>query len=83
MLNLSYSCIYAAQKEPKLERAHKIPEWTDYDNDIQQFSDKLAREKLIKSLLVTETEELAHGPKVATEEAPSDHIKDNHKKDEL
>ncbi|TIA91902.1 hypothetical protein E3P81_01822 [Wallemia ichthyophaga] len=78
-------CNNPKTKEPKLERARKIPEWTEYDDDIRQFSDKLAKEKLIKSLLVTETEELAQGPKAAAEEAPTapDYFKDNHRKDEF
>ena len=81
---MSYLSTYTAQKEPKLERARKIPEWTDYDNDIQQFSDKIAKEHLVNSLLVTETEELAQGPKVAASDADAaDHAEDHHTKDEL
>ncbi|TIB72226.1 Sec63-domain-containing protein [Wallemia mellicola] len=77
-------CNNPMTKEPKLERARKIPEWTDYDGDIQDFSAKLASEKLIKSLLVTETEDLAQGPKVTWEEKTEEgDIKNNHLKDEF
>ena len=37
------------QKEPKLVRARKIPEWEKYDSEIFQFSRKLATQGLIHS----------------------------------
>jgi UDP-glucose:glycoprotein glucosyltransferase len=37
------------QKEPKLVRARKIPEWEEYDAEISQFSRKLAEHGLIHS----------------------------------
>jgi UDP-glucose:glycoprotein glucosyltransferase len=37
------------QKEPKLARARKIPEWEEYDSEISQFSRKLAEQGLIHS----------------------------------
>ena len=37
------------QKEPKLVRARKIPEWEVYDAEISRFSTKLAELGLIHS----------------------------------
>lgn len=43
LLNLS------TQKEPKLERARKIPEWEQYDSEIANFTRRLAEEGCIHS----------------------------------
>lgn len=37
------------QKEPKLARARKIPEWEAYDAEIAHFARKLAEEGVIRS----------------------------------
>jgi UDP-glucose:glycoprotein glucosyltransferase len=37
------------QKEPKLARARKIPEWEAYDGEIARFARKLAEDGVIRS----------------------------------
>lgn len=37
------------QKEPKLSRARKIPEWEAYDAEIARFASKLAEDGIIHS----------------------------------
>ena len=41
------------QKEPKLSRARKIPEWEHYDGEIARFSRRLAEQGLIRSRIST------------------------------
>jgi UDP-glucose:glycoprotein glucosyltransferase len=53
-LNLS------TQKEPKLERARKIPEWEQYDSEIAHFTRRLAEEGSIHaSAAAADVNELA------------------------
>ena len=40
---------FRLQKEPKLDRARQIPEWSHYDAEIAQFARSLADKGLIKS----------------------------------
>ena len=55
VLRLSFSlallCTYTdiLQKEPKLARARKIPEWEAYDAEIARFARKLAEDGTIRS----------------------------------
>ena len=37
------------QKEPKLSRAHQIPEWSTYDSEIAQFAKSLAEQGILHS----------------------------------
>ena len=46
-----FACAYVTslQKEPKLARARKIPEWEAYDAEIARFARKLAKDGIIHS----------------------------------
>jgi UDP-glucose:glycoprotein glucosyltransferase len=49
---MEHSGLTISQKEPKLSRARKIPEWEEYDGEIAQFARKLAEEGIIRSRMV-------------------------------
>jgi UDP-glucose:glycoprotein glucosyltransferase len=77
------------QREPKLARARKIPEWEDYDREISEFSRKLAEKGLIHSrfaaadtnALAGEVKQAAEKPS-ATENEPA-HDTTVNRRDEL
>ena len=48
------------QKEPKLARARKIPEWEEYDSEIARFTRRLAEEgRIHASAAAADVNELA------------------------
>jgi len=49
-----------SQKEPKLERARKIPEWEQYDSEIAHFTRRLAEQgRIHASAAAADVNELA------------------------
>jgi UDP-glucose:glycoprotein glucosyltransferase len=58
--NLRKPLNLSTQKEPKLERARKIPEWEQYDSEIAHFTRRLAEEGCIHtSAAAADVNELA------------------------
>ncbi len=59
------------QKEPKLERARKIPEWEQYDSEIARFTRRLAAEgRIHASAAAADVNELAKAGSVGPVHAP-------------
>ncbi|KAJ9095762.1 hypothetical protein QFC19_007475 [Naganishia cerealis] len=71
-------CQNPLTKEPKLDRARKIPEWEAYDNEVAAFTRRIARERLNNDqegdsvIAVADVEALASPDKVVTH---SDEVK--------
>ena len=93
--NNSHS-IPVSQKEPKLSRAHQIPEWSTYDNEIAQFARSLAEQGVLHSgIAAVDSNVLANaGASRPTPEDPESAVsgneshdppvtEDEHVKDEL
>ncbi|GLB42376.1 putative UDP-glucose:Glycoprotein Glucosyltransferase [Lyophyllum shimeji] len=75
-------CQNPLTKEPKLERARKIPEWEEYDAEIARFARKLADEGVIRSgMAAADTNVLANAGAASSgviegSDEPSDKIDD-------
>jgi UDP-glucose:glycoprotein glucosyltransferase len=81
-----------SQKEPKLSRARKIPEWEEYDQEIARFSRQLAKKGLIRSRLATaDTNVLANEKPIVESNTTSttivaektEKVESEHQRDEL
>jgi UDP-glucose:glycoprotein glucosyltransferase len=60
-----------SQKEPKLERARKIPEWEQYDSEIAHFTRRLAEEgRIHASVAAADVNELAKAGSVGPVRTP-------------
>lgn len=69
--NLHKSLNLSIQKEPKLERARKIPEWERYDSEIAHFTRRLAEEGCIHtSAAAADVNELAKAGSVGPVRTP-------------
>jgi UDP-glucose:glycoprotein glucosyltransferase len=68
-----------SQKEPKLSRARKIPEWEEYDGEIARFARKLAEDGLIRSRIVASDANLLAnvGPSTNNDPAPESPIEES------
>jgi UDP-glucose:glycoprotein glucosyltransferase len=73
------------QKEPKLARARKIPEWEAYDAEIARFARKLAEDGVIRSgMAAADANVLANEGAVpqssstSTTDEPSSVLAENH-----
>ncbi len=59
------------QKEPKLQRARKIPEWEQYDSEIAHFTRRLAEEgRIHASAAAADVNELAKAGSVGPVHSP-------------
>jgi UDP-glucose:glycoprotein glucosyltransferase len=59
------------QKEPKLKRARKIPEWEQYDSEIARFTRRLAEEgRIHASAAAADVNELAKAGSVGPVRTP-------------
>jgi UDP-glucose:glycoprotein glucosyltransferase len=60
-----------SQKEPKLERARKIPEWEQYDSEIAHFTRRLAEDgRIHASAAAADVNELAKAGSVGLVRTP-------------
>ena len=61
------------QKEPKLQRARKIPEWEQYDSEIAHFTRRLAEEgRIHASAAAADVNELAKAGSVGPVLTPAE-----------
>jgi len=66
-------CQNPLTKEPKLERARKIPEWGQYDSEIAHFTRRLAEEgRIHASAAAADVNELANAGSVGPVRTPPD-----------
>jgi UDP-glucose:glycoprotein glucosyltransferase len=67
----SQTAALRTQKEPKLARARKIPEWEQYDSEIARFTRRLAEEgRIHASAAAADVNELAKAGSVGPVPTP-------------